>query len=126
MASLLKRTQEAALPASQVDPAVPRQLSGIVAKCLERDVTKRYQTIDDLLKRPEGFLMAAVWFCRPHPEFHKKYLGSGRLCARRTHHDSRNCEMVIESHPRKLDDGRPSNSEGIVGRFPEQHFRCGF
>ncbi|HEY2233450.1 MAG TPA: protein kinase, partial [Candidatus Angelobacter sp.] len=55
MASLLKRTQEAALPASQVDPAVPRQLSGIVAKCLERDVTKRYQTVDDLLSDLKAF-----------------------------------------------------------------------
>ena len=55
MASLLKRTQEAALPASQVDPAVPRQLSAIVAKCLERDVTKRYQTVDDLLSDLKAF-----------------------------------------------------------------------
>jgi eukaryotic-like serine/threonine-protein kinase len=55
MASLLKRTQEAALPASQVDPAVPRQLSAIVANCLERDVTKRYQTVDDLLSDLKAF-----------------------------------------------------------------------
>jgi serine/threonine protein kinase/tetratricopeptide (TPR) repeat protein len=49
IASLLKRTQEPATPPSQLDPAIPRPLSAIVAKCLERDVAKRYQTADDLL-----------------------------------------------------------------------------
>ena len=55
LASLLKRTQEAAVPASQIDPAVPRPLSAIVAKCLERDVAKRYQTADDLLNDLKAF-----------------------------------------------------------------------
>jgi eukaryotic-like serine/threonine-protein kinase len=55
LASLLKRTQEAAVPASQIDPAVPRPLSAIVAKCLERDVARRYQTADDLLNDLKAF-----------------------------------------------------------------------
>ena len=55
MASLLKRTQEAAVPPSQIDPAVPRPLSAIVARCLERDVAKRYQTVDDLLNDLKAF-----------------------------------------------------------------------
>lgn len=55
LASLLKRTQEAAIPASQAEPTVPRSLSAIVAKCLERDVTKRYQTVDDLLNDLKAF-----------------------------------------------------------------------
>src|ERR1051326_1927790 len=55
MASLLKRTQEAAVPASQIDAAVPRPLSAIVSRCLERDVAKRYQTIDDLLNDLKAF-----------------------------------------------------------------------
>jgi serine/threonine protein kinase/tetratricopeptide (TPR) repeat protein len=55
LASLLKRTQEAAVPAFQIDPAIPRPLSAIVAKCLERDVAKRYQTSDDLLNDLKGF-----------------------------------------------------------------------
>jgi len=55
LASLLKRTQEAAVPASQIDPAVPRPLSAIVARCLERDVAKRYQTADDLLNDLKAF-----------------------------------------------------------------------
>jgi serine/threonine protein kinase/Flp pilus assembly protein TadD len=55
MASLLKRTQEAAVPPSQIDPAIPRPLSGIVSKCLERDVAKRYQTVDDLLNDLKAF-----------------------------------------------------------------------
>ncbi|MCU1255066.1 MAG: Serine/threonine-protein kinase PknB [Candidatus Angelobacter sp.] len=55
MASLLKRTQEAAVPPSQIDSAVPRPLSAIVAKCLERDVPKRYQTADDLRNELKAF-----------------------------------------------------------------------
>ncbi len=55
LASLLKRTQEAAIPASQIDSAVSRPLSAIVAKCLERDVAKRYQTVDDLLNDLKAF-----------------------------------------------------------------------
>src|SRR6267154_505902 len=55
LASLLKRTQEPALPAFQIDPAIPRPLSAIVGKCLERDVAKRYQTADDLLNDLKAF-----------------------------------------------------------------------
>jgi len=49
VASLLKRTQERAVPASQVDAAVPGALSGVVSKCLERDVNDRYPTAAALL-----------------------------------------------------------------------------
>jgi serine/threonine protein kinase/tetratricopeptide (TPR) repeat protein len=55
IASLLKRTQEPAKPASQLDSAVPRPLSAIVSKCLERDVTKRYQSAQDLLDDLKAF-----------------------------------------------------------------------
>jgi len=55
LASLLKRTQESAVPPSQIDSAVPRPLSAIVAKCLERDVAKRYQTADDLRNDLKAF-----------------------------------------------------------------------
>ena len=55
MASLLKRTQEPAVPPSQIDPAIPRPLNAIVTKCLERDLAKRYQTADDLLNDLKAF-----------------------------------------------------------------------
>jgi serine/threonine protein kinase/tetratricopeptide (TPR) repeat protein len=55
LASLLKRTQEPAVPPSQIEPSIPRPLNAIVAKCLERDVTKRYQTADDLLNGLKAF-----------------------------------------------------------------------
>jgi serine/threonine protein kinase/Flp pilus assembly protein TadD len=55
LASLLKRTQEPALPAAQINPAIPRPLSAIVARCLEREVAKRYQTADDLLSDLKAF-----------------------------------------------------------------------
>ncbi|HEX7286113.1 MAG TPA: protein kinase [Candidatus Angelobacter sp.] len=49
IASLLKRTQEAAVPPSTLDSAIPRSLNAIVCKCLERDLTRRYQTVDQVL-----------------------------------------------------------------------------
>src|SRR5712671_1956921 len=55
LASLLKRTQEPALPAAQINPAIPRPLSAIVARCLEREVAKRYQTADDLRNDLKAF-----------------------------------------------------------------------
>jgi eukaryotic-like serine/threonine-protein kinase len=44
LASLIKRTQERAIPVSDVDSQIPGALSGIVSKCLEREVDQRYQS----------------------------------------------------------------------------------
>lgn len=49
IASLLKRTQEAVVPPSTLDSGIPRALNAIVCKCLERDLTRRYQTMDEVL-----------------------------------------------------------------------------
>jgi tetratricopeptide (TPR) repeat protein len=49
IASLLKRTQEAAVPPSTIDSSIPRALNAIVCKCLERDLTSRYQSVDQVL-----------------------------------------------------------------------------
>jgi eukaryotic-like serine/threonine-protein kinase len=49
LASLIKRTQERAVPVSDVDRQIPGALSGIVSKCLERDVNDRYQTVSAVL-----------------------------------------------------------------------------
>jgi serine/threonine protein kinase/Tfp pilus assembly protein PilF len=49
VASLIKRTQERAIPVSDVDTQIPGALSGIVSKCLERDVNDRYQSASDIL-----------------------------------------------------------------------------
>src|SRR6185437_14008742 len=49
IASLLKRTQEAAVPPSTLDAGISRTLNAIVCKCLERDLKRRYQTADDLI-----------------------------------------------------------------------------
>ncbi|HYB76752.1 MAG TPA: tetratricopeptide repeat protein [Candidatus Bathyarchaeia archaeon] len=50
VASLIKRTSERAKPVSDYDEKIPAQLSGIVSKCLERDLNLRYQTASELLK----------------------------------------------------------------------------
>src|ERR1700687_1147346 len=49
IASLLKRTQQRAIPATEIDKNVPGTLSNIVSKCLERDPALRYQTSNELL-----------------------------------------------------------------------------
>jgi tetratricopeptide (TPR) repeat protein len=55
LASLLKRTQEAAVPPSTLDATIPRALNAIVCKCLERDVERRYQSIEELQADLGGF-----------------------------------------------------------------------
>ena len=49
LASLIKRTQERAVPVSDVDNQIPGALSGIVSKCLERDLDQRYQSAAAIL-----------------------------------------------------------------------------
>ncbi len=49
LASLIKRTQERATPVSDVDAQIPGALSGIVSKCLERELNERYQKVSDIL-----------------------------------------------------------------------------
>ena len=50
LASLLKRSQERAMPAVDVDPNIPRGLSDIVSKCLERDLAMRYQNVQQIVR----------------------------------------------------------------------------
>ncbi|HEX6503470.1 MAG TPA: protein kinase [Terriglobales bacterium] len=49
IASLLKRTQEAAVPISSIDESVPLPLSKIAGKCLEREPRFRYSSSKELL-----------------------------------------------------------------------------
>ena len=49
LASLIRRTRERAEPVTVHDPAIPPELSGIVAKCLETDVEQRYKTTNEIL-----------------------------------------------------------------------------
>jgi eukaryotic-like serine/threonine-protein kinase len=76
LASLIKRTQERVTPIS--DKAIPSSISGIVAKCLEKDVAQRYQTTKQLLadlERWQGkrggatlsFRAVAPWAQEPWP-----------------------------------------------------------
>ncbi|HEY3706844.1 MAG TPA: protein kinase [Terracidiphilus sp.] len=48
IASLVMRTQQRAVPLSDVDKNIPGILSNIVAKCLEKDPARRYQTAEEL------------------------------------------------------------------------------
>src|SRR5438128_2274757 len=50
LASLIKRTQERAIPISDHDQTIPRPLSNIVSKCLERDPNARYQSSSEMLR----------------------------------------------------------------------------
>ena len=55
LASLMKRTQERAAPASSIDTSVPKALSNIVARCLEREPKMRYHTAHEILKQLEAW-----------------------------------------------------------------------
>ena len=50
VASLIKRNSERAIPVSDHDGKIPRSLSNIVSKSLERDPNLRYQTATELLR----------------------------------------------------------------------------
>jgi serine/threonine protein kinase/tetratricopeptide (TPR) repeat protein len=88
MASLLKRNQERALPAAEIDASVPKGLSDIVSKCLERDLDLRYQNVQEILadldawqgKRP---IAASVVIPAPVPprEIPWKWIATGTLAA---------------------------------------------
>src|SRR5438445_4384912 len=49
VASLLKRTQERAVPVLTHDPTIPTVISNVVSKCLEPDLNLRYQTSSEIL-----------------------------------------------------------------------------
>ncbi len=46
--AMFRRTVERARPAMEMDPQVPRYLSEVVAKCLEKDPRDRYQTAREI------------------------------------------------------------------------------
>ena len=48
IASLVKRTQQRAIPLSDVDKNIPGTLSNIIAKCLEKEPANRYQNAEEL------------------------------------------------------------------------------
>jgi eukaryotic-like serine/threonine-protein kinase len=58
--AMYKRTVERAAPVVTEEPSVPSFLSEVVAKCLEIDVTKRYQTIAELSKDLDAWRTGAA------------------------------------------------------------------
>ena len=55
VASLIRRTQERAVPVSDHDGTIPRPLSNVVSKCLERDPKLRYASAAELLADLEAW-----------------------------------------------------------------------
>jgi len=53
IASLVKRTQERAVPLSDVDATIPPILSAIVGRCLERDPGERFASMQELIEEIE-------------------------------------------------------------------------
>lgn len=73
IASLIKRSQEAAVPASEVDASVPRDLSRIVSRCLERDCALRYQSAGEILKDLDAWSSGgAISAASRRPRFQRK------------------------------------------------------
>jgi eukaryotic-like serine/threonine-protein kinase len=88
MASLLRRNQERAIPVVQLDTSIPKGLSDIVAKCLERDLDQRYQNVQEILSDLDAFqgsrpVMASLAGTVPAPVIKKavpwKWIGAGAL-----------------------------------------------
>ena len=87
MASLLRRNQERAIPAAVLDSSVPKGLSDIVAKCLERDLENRYQNVQEILEdldafqgaRPTRASMAGIAVAPPKSALPWKWIGIGSL-----------------------------------------------
>ncbi len=68
LASLVKRTQERAVPLSSVDSTIPKPVSDMVAKCLEKKLEERFQSAQEILdvideiegkRPPSGLTMAS-------------------------------------------------------------------
>src|SRR5260370_543361 len=59
IASLFKRSRQRAIPASQTDKSIPRDLSAIVSRCIEPDRRQRYQIAAELLADLESFQPSA-------------------------------------------------------------------
>src|SRR5208283_986898 len=55
IASLVKRTQERAVPLLEVDATIPPVLSDIVGKCLERDPAARFASTQELVEELEAW-----------------------------------------------------------------------
>jgi tetratricopeptide (TPR) repeat protein len=53
IASLVKRTQEPAVPLVDVDASIPPALSNVVSKCLERDPNERFASLQQLIDELE-------------------------------------------------------------------------
>jgi tetratricopeptide (TPR) repeat protein/predicted Ser/Thr protein kinase len=88
MASLLKRNQERAVPAMEVDGSIPKALSDIVGKCLERDLELRYQNVQEIQADLDAWqgrrpVLASVMAAAPTPQraVHWKWIAAGTLAA---------------------------------------------
>src|SRR5271166_3993757 len=88
IASLVKRTQERAVPLAEVDSAIPPELSLIVGKCLEPDPAARFASMQELIdeieiwqgkKRRTGQSAIAPPLPKPVPakRFPLKWLAAG-------------------------------------------------
>jgi eukaryotic-like serine/threonine-protein kinase len=84
IASLLKRTQERAIPVLELEPSIPKVISDIVSRCLERDPALRYQNAEDMLLdirawRGNRTVAASMVMDRllPKPAFPWKWVAAG-------------------------------------------------
>ncbi len=85
LASLLKRSRERAIPAVELEPTIPKGVSDIVAKCLERDLALRYKNTQEILRDLDAWegkrrvtASQALWL-RPGTKWPWKWIGIAAL-----------------------------------------------
>src|SRR6266853_2917969 len=88
MASLLRRNQERAVPAEELDATIAKGLSDIVSKCLERDLNLRYQSAQEILADLDAWLgkrpvsaSVTIEGAKPQSTLAWKWVSAGALAA---------------------------------------------
>jgi tetratricopeptide (TPR) repeat protein len=86
LATLWKRMQEKAKPLCEVDPAIPKPLSDIVAKAMEIDPAERFASAGEMAQQLELWLgpsagTSVIYVPAPHKKAYWKWVSAGLAAA---------------------------------------------
>ena len=84
LAELKARMEQPPPPLTSFNPGIPDAIGAVIARCLEPDPTKRYQTTEDLAADLDRLDENGMRDCRPGP-VQQARAGGGRGSAARAH-----------------------------------------